>query len=131
MARGTESSDFCTGCDVKKTDGALHVSHVQAPGSEKCLPVCLYTCVPAALGRACTGPATCWFSPFNALPCIHPEIASRQPLARLFSFVGGIRVHIGVTVVHGSPCSSLLQIVSQFGWSLFQAKAWWPIQSAH
>lgn len=100
MARGTESSDFCTGCDVK-TNGALHVSHVQGPGSEKCLPVCLYTCARASLGRARTGPATCQFSPFNALLCVHLETAWRRPFARLFSLAGGVRDHIGITVVHG------------------------------
>lgn len=81
MARATERSDFCTGCDVK-TNGALHVSHVQGPGSEKCLPVCLYTCVRAALGRARTGPATRRFSPFNALLCVHLETAWRRFIRR-------------------------------------------------
>lgn len=46
MTNGIEaqSIDFCTGCDLNVTKGALHVSHVQGPGFEKCLPVCLYTC---------------------------------------------------------------------------------------
>lgn len=61
VASGIEaqSIDFCTGCDLNVTKGALHVSHVQAPGFEECLPVCLYTCARAALGRPRRGSATC------------------------------------------------------------------------